>query len=201
MSATRRRLHAGNALLALTCLGLAVLIYRGIDRDHSAPLPPERRPQVSLDAIKRAETRAAAADVFRPAPITAYDEIVARPLFHSTRRPVAEHEDPRRAGAASDSPLYLTGIVMEGGRTAAFFKVKDAPQMVRVAPGGAVDGWIVEAIDADSVVVAKKGKRERLTTKAVRAGAQPVSAIPTAKPKNASVKHQKSRRKQHENRE
>lgn len=201
MSANRRRLRAANILLALCCLGLSVLIYRQIERALSAPPPPEARPQVSLAAIKRAETRAAADDVFHPPPIAAYEEIVARPLFHSTRRPIAVRENGRRARAADDTPLHLTGIVTEGGETAAFFRVKGASRMVRVSLGGTVEGWTVEAIDGDSVVVAKKGKRARLTTTAAGSLSQPVSELSREKSRSPSKKHERLRRKQHENKD
>jgi hypothetical protein len=192
-------LRIGNLLLALCCLTLAGLIYLQLDRDLSARPAPDDRPKASLSEIKRVETRAAAGDPFRPAPLDAYGDIVERPLFHRTRRPIAAAE----AHAAADKglPLHLAGIVADAGRLSAFFKVKDAPRMVRVSEGGSVEGWTVQAIEGNGVTLLKKGRTARLSTKDPRPAAKPEPGLRQTKATTLPGNQERPRRKQDENKD
>jgi hypothetical protein len=78
-----------------------------------------------------------------PRPEAMVAEILARPLFNSTRRP-----PPRSDGPAADSGLSdtrLTGIVTAPGHRLAIFVPNGAKALI-VSEGDTVGGWRVENI-------------------------------------------------------
>jgi len=149
------------ALLAL-CLALAALVYVELG-DEPPPLSGGRAVLATAGVIaEKPEPSVKENPVFRPAPLAAYGEVVARPLFSRTRRPVVGRlEGPTVGGSA----MRLVGIVVDADGPTAFIKMKDAPRIVRVSLGGAVDGWIVQSIDRNSVTLARDGDMTRLSTK------------------------------------
>jgi hypothetical protein len=186
--------------LALCCLALAALIYLQLDQDLSARPASAPRPMARAVDVRQ-ETAIPPADAFDPAPIAAYDEIVERPLFHRTRRPIAAKDEPRDGAGGARLPIRLVGIVVDAEGRSAFLKLANAPRAVRVTYGGIVDGWTVEAIDHESVTLMKKGMKERLSTKDARLAPGGESEARQAKVTRTTGKQEGPRRKQHENRD
>jgi hypothetical protein len=154
----------GNLVLVSACLALGGAVYAELEREPaeatadiaSVAGAAEPGPVAQTDTARHA---------FRPAPLSAYGEIVARPLFNRSRRPGADKTDTPATGGAGAPAVRLVGIVVDADGATAFVKTKDAPEIVRVSPGAAVDGWIVRSIERDGVTLAKNNEVARLSIK------------------------------------
>jgi hypothetical protein len=89
-------------------------------------------------------------------------DTIRRPLFEQRRRPVeppparasvvvAPSPVPRRS--ADPNALTLLGILLSEGRTIALLNRNQTGQNVRVEEGDTVDGWTIERIEAQRVVL------------------------------------------------
>jgi hypothetical protein len=105
-----------------------------------APMPPvqaasSQRPTVDLAAI--------------------YPDIVARPLFHKSRRPIAK---PPVAEVVVEPPFdaHLMGIIKPSkGKGKAYFRTSPgSDEVLRVAVGEEVQGWKVKTIEVRKVTLA-----------------------------------------------
>lgn len=101
---------------------------------------------------------------FAPLPLLRYAEIVERPVFISARRP--EEDEPAAPPAPPpdlDRPLNLIGVVLVSHAAAALLRPEEPnAKVLRVPQGGMVDGWRVEAVRADKVVLRKGGEVREL---------------------------------------
>lgn len=99
---------------------------------------------------------------FRPPAAARYAEINARPLFVEARRP--EQDVPLLPPPAPESverPLDLIGVVLLPGRAAALLRPQDPKEkVVRIRQGEQIDGWRLDAVRADRVVL-RKGDQVR----------------------------------------
>lgn len=79
----------------------------------------------------------------------------ARPLFHSTRRPVAAPEAPK----APEPVLSLLGVISEdNGDTLAFVKVSTTGALYRIGAGETVGRWRILEIGTEVIKVSKDGQ-------------------------------------------
>jgi hypothetical protein len=111
---------------------------------------------------------------FSMAPLNAYAEVVARPLFTPTRRPAAQ-----QTAAGRPSDFSLVGIVITRRERHALLEHGRPPHVDRVTPGQNVDGWTVKSIGPNSVLLAQ-GDREteiKATAQSTR-GVVPVPGMP-----------------------
>lgn len=86
-------------------------------------------------------------------------QLLARPLFHMTRRP------PEVATVAEPAPvvvtLSLTGIVENDNVQVALMRLSNQQELFRVNVGEKIGNWEIEEITATSVtVITADGKRE-----------------------------------------
>jgi len=93
------------------------------------------------------------------------EELLARPLFWSSRRPpvpeveqVAETE-PEEAGDLKG--FQLVGVFGTGDSAGVIALVKDKKQ--RILKGEKVLGWTLESVEPTRIVLADKGRRKELT--------------------------------------
>jgi hypothetical protein len=115
---------------------------------------------------------------FEPLPLLRYAEIVERPVFIDARRP---EEDESAASSAPppdlNRPLNLIGVVLVPNAAAALLRPEEPnAKVLRVPQGGMVDGWRVEAVQADKVVLRKNGEVRELAL--IRPPAPPRPAPP-----------------------
>lgn len=94
----------------------------------------------------------------RGKPRATYSETLARPLFSSTRRP-----EPAAPIAAPSAPpqlvgYRLTGIVSTGARRMILLETPGG-KSVQLYEGESVDGWTVETIANDAVVLSRDETR------------------------------------------
>jgi hypothetical protein len=102
---------------------------------------------------------------FEPLPLTHYTEIVERPVFIDARRPeedelAASPEPPPE----TDQPLDLIGVLLVPGAAAALLRPTepDNAKVLRVAQGEIVEGWRLQSVSADRVVLRKNGEIREL---------------------------------------
>lgn len=107
-------------------------------------------------------------------PLDAFSEVVERPLFNRTRRPV---ENPpadiesgvvaqQLSGLSGGNPddLTLVGVVISAGEASALISLaNDEP--IRLAVGDRIDGWQIDAIEPRSVVLTHGGNRHAIDLK------------------------------------
>lgn len=138
-------------LLLALCLALAGVIYVELDRPpleavaKAAPAPPAEAAGTSR-----------AGPGFSMPPLRRYSEVRERPLFSETRRPAID------AGPAIDprsSAFNLVGIVISAHERRALIEHGQPPHLERLSEGQDIDGWTVESIESDRVVLARADLR------------------------------------------
>lgn len=175
MSPSRRR--RAPAYLILLCLGLAAIVYREATQPDPDPAP-----------AMTAAPRRAAGDPREPhfamAPLSAYAEVVARPLFSPTRRPAAT-----AATAAGPSNFLVTGIVISPTGRVALVAHGMPAHVDRVVEGQSLDGWTVEAILPDHIVLARDGTEIALKPEATPGPERPIRSLaaPFARPSQSPI--------------
>lgn len=95
-------------------------------------------------------------------PIESMSEIVARPLFMPTRRPVSA------PSVATPPPrLAIAGVIISGERRTAILDTGSgaAAPYLRVTAGDVVAGWTVASVEADRVILRNGAARVELTLK------------------------------------
>lgn len=101
---------------------------------------------------------------FDPLGLPHYAEIVERPVFIEARRP--EEDDSAAAPtppAEPDQPLDLIGVLLIPGRAAALLRPTEPnAKVLRVAQGEMVEGWQLQSVNADRVVLRKDGEVREL---------------------------------------
>ncbi len=151
-----------NLALAALCGGLGWLTYAAYQA------PPAELP---AQAVSGAEpTDAAAAPSFRPfrmPPQQRFSELVERPPFTQSRRPPEVSAEPvtRREAPRQDLKLTLIGVILQPDRQYALVQRPGRKEAQRVAKGEKIDGWQVEGILPDRVVLSQAKKVVELELK------------------------------------
>lgn len=120
------------SLLAVAIGLIVVLAYQTI-----APVAPIQ--ETAAHASKPVAT-SLVPPPYEPPSYEQFAIVNARPLFDSTRQPVAE---PERTGTASSSPpaLTLVGVAVGAGTSVALLKRTDSQASISGRPGQWIDGW------------------------------------------------------------
>ena len=152
---TRRR---PSLLLIALCLALGYHVWRtleagpiAIDAD-AAPAPPA----AAVDAPE--------APTELP-PIGDFSETVARPLFMATRRPPEPEEVEVEAEpivGAQRNLFNLLGIVTSSDERVALVTRRRGGDFLRLVVGQRVDGWLVVAIEPDTMTLSQGDATEVL---------------------------------------
>jgi type II secretory pathway component PulC len=137
--------------LALLCAILAVLLVVELTTESGdlAEAPPAK-PQPRKPG-QEAETQSG----FVMPPEDTYAEVSERPLFFRSRRPlppevVTKEETPADTSRAA---FILSGVVLTGTQRMALLQSQSSPKIARVEEGQEYEGWTVEAIHPNKVVV------------------------------------------------
>lgn len=158
----RNRTSHGRAPLYLLvlCIGLASIVYWQTEHPPSfltsvagADGPPETEPSRALQAE------------FTFPPLAAFSEIVARPLFSTSRRPAKEIEDSDTDDAPPPTPSHfiLAGVVISAEGRMALLRRMSSTDLIRALMGQEIDGWYVELIESDSVTL-RQGNTVEIVT-------------------------------------
>lgn len=120
----------------------------------------------------------------RLAPLSAYEELVRRTLFSPDRKPKESVQQTTAAITGKSSEHWLlVGVVKNGADSYAMFSEKQGQRHLKLEAGMLLDGWNVESISADQVVLIKDGERDTLRL---------VVSEPVRKPKRVDRKQVRS---------
>lgn len=189
-----RGLLAYNLLAAVACTALGVWVYHEMQQPLP-PLPAAVPPTAIIET--GAGPEATAAPAFRMAPKNAYAQLVARPPFSPTRRPprpkpvaapapVAQPAAPKEVAKPLAEPqATLVGIVIHADKSIAMVRKPGAAELLRLAKGETLDGWLVEGVLPDRLVLSHGDKLLELElTEATQSGSRAGSA-PGSRPADA----------------
>ena len=147
----------GTVLLALLCGGFAVAIFLELEPPLADPgaRAASRHEQKPVDP-------AASEPRFVMPPLRDFGEVLARPVFSETRRPAPPEAV---AAPASSAPFALVGVVVSPGERHVLLEHGQPPRIDRVAEGQELDGWTLEAVELDRVVLRRGDSRVELKAK------------------------------------
>jgi hypothetical protein len=127
---------------------------------------------VDISPVAPASGKAIVRSPQSPKPVTALDkkapeqfpEIVGRPLFNPSRRPVQPAEPAVvRAPKMEPSKLRLVGVMKpDEGPPRALIRYADEPAGRWIAEGGEYRGWTLTKVNENSVIVEAGGRTQEL---------------------------------------
>ena len=136
------RRRATLLLLAIS-IGITTVIY--LEVNDAAPDLPANAPATAARNNGRSDGSEL---TFSMPPLRSYADVLLRPLFSPTRRP--SHD---AAAVISSSGFTLVGIVRSSHESHALIEHGKPPRLDRVVEDQELDGWTVEAILEDRVVL------------------------------------------------
>lgn len=152
-SVSRRYLIFLALLCAILAVVLVVELTTGNGTEDVATIPPAK-PQ-SQNTEQNAEREAEAPSGFVMPPEDTYAEVSERPLFLRSRRPLPPELEarPQTPTATSRAAFILSGVVLTGTQRMALIQTQSSPKIARVEEGQEYEGWTVEAIHPNRVVM------------------------------------------------
>ena len=118
------------------------------------------------------------------APLSTYEELVRRTLFSADRKPKESAQQSTAAITGKVSAHWLlAGVVKSGVDSYAMFSEKQGQRHLKLQAEMLLDGWKVESINTDQVVLIKNGERDTLPL---------LISEPVKKPKRANRKQARS---------
>ncbi len=157
------------------CAILSAIVY--VEIAHG----PFNRSSVSLTPpggdIALAEPSRAAASL---PPLENFSEIVDRPLFIPSRRPIQADDGAVAGSGVTRNQFILVGVVIAAEERMAVMQRRAARDILRVVEGQQIDGWTVESITPEGVRLRHDDLIEEITLRettgpAVREGNEPES--------------------------
>lgn len=148
---TKGRRRGGNlpAVLFLLCLGLGYALFIEVSAEDPGA---DVGPTAAAVPARVAELPPPAG--FQLPPIETFSETIARPVFSKTRRPPPPGEAPETP-QSDPKPVgfRLTGVVITpDGRTALIRQLRTG-EIAELVLGQQIEGWLVESILPDRVVL------------------------------------------------
>ena len=133
--------------LFFLCLFLGIFVYLQASNDRAGPMTAAIEP-AKIPALP-------AAQAFQMPPIEDFGETLDRPLFSKIRRP-----PPPAPDAPADKPekkqtvkVRLAGVVISPEERVALVQEPRAREITRLKVGQEIEGWVLEAILADRIVL------------------------------------------------
>ena len=139
-------------MLVATCLALAGVIYAEVMAD---PMSGWSTPSVSGSDDPPAEEALPIPEPgFTPPPKQDFAEIVSRPLFSPSRRPLERKAEPTAPDVKPGlEHVTLVGILIFPTKQVALFERPSESNLLEVRTGEKIEGWLVESIMPDKVVL------------------------------------------------
>ena len=155
----RGRHRAGTPLLlaALSC-ALGGLIFFEIEAPVLEPMA-----NAAVQAGPVTPTPPAEEQSFAMPPLSEYAEVLARPVFSESRRPSTKREVVTEE--TQSLSIRLVGIVVSANARHALIEHGEPQRLERIAPGQEVEGWKVEAINADRLILQRGDSRIEIKEK------------------------------------
>jgi len=116
-------------------------------------------------------------------PLDAYDEIIDRPLFIDGRKPIENKGIIETVNVNSNLDVKLTGVVVNPDDMIALF-VDKQHKKYRVRPGDVIQGWEIDELLPDRVIMKQGSNRLELLLREPGAAKGPVkeNALQLQKP-------------------
>ena len=161
-------------VLLLICLALAALVYDELSS------PDNDLPKPALAAGAPAPVSLPKADEVAPGlpPMETLAEVTERPLFTATRRPPPPDAVQENIGNASS--FVLLGIVISKGERLAIVRHGRPPTAARLTEGQTIEGWTVQSIAPDRVVLKNADNEQSLKLKDLK---EPPPGAPAGPPR------------------
>jgi hypothetical protein len=155
-----KKLDAAGRLLLSINAALALLVYVEMDLTPADPLASAvAMPSPDLRNVMPQDRGAG----FTMPPLEEYGEVVARPPLSPSRRPPSHA--PASESAAGPVAFALVGIVLTGNERRVLIEHGDPPRLTRLGEGQEIDGWTIEAILRDRIVMGRSETRAELKLK------------------------------------
>ncbi len=150
-----------SALLIGLCLILGGVIYLELS---IGPSPPAASPIPIAPDRPEPAVLLVADPGFTMKPLVDFSEIAQRPLFIPSRRPLPPDTESPRPGPrkAERHRFTLKGVVIVGDERMAVLQRRRSRTVLRVVEGQQIDGWLVEAIMVDRVVLRQGETRDEV---------------------------------------
>jgi len=162
-----RALTLYNLLALAACGALAAWIYQEGQRSLP-PLPEASAVTATIETAAGPAPIAAPDPAFRLPPKNTYVQLVSRPPFSPSRRPprakpapvpvAVQTPEPAAPAAMSEPQAILVGIVISAGKSIAMVRKPGAEELLRLAKGAELDGWQVEGVLPDRLVLSHGDK-------------------------------------------
>ena len=177
-------------LVCVSLAGLVTLEYIAAPRLTDAVVPVAAvavaalPPAIALEAV----------------PASAFDGVLARPLFAPSRRPPPDAPAPLVDAVPEAAPfeIELVGVVIAGDERLALVRQPGLPVLVRVETGAAIGGWTVEAIEPDHVLFRSGTRLEEVR---LRDDASPPEASPRREDREEAQRRRAQEREEARRRE
>ncbi|MCG8354390.1 MAG: hypothetical protein MI920_02340 [Kiloniellales bacterium] len=135
--------------LLLLCAGLAGVIYWELETGFG--IQGEAAPAAS---VAQEESPVGPNERFALPSLESFAQITARPLFRPSRRPAQQAATPEApSGPPPSLELALTGVVTSLDERVALLRVQRDAKVVRTREGEEIDGWVVQEILPDRVLL------------------------------------------------
>ena len=152
------------ALLALALV--LVLVWEWRDWPPPAPGPNTAGP-APAEAQLPSQPEENPLDLLSPlGDIEEYENVTQRPLFRPDRRPPSE--EPEEEIAAEPEPhsdlarLDLNAVLITPSETSAWVWDRTKRELVRLRPGDELEGWSIQKILSDRVLLERQGEKDTL---------------------------------------
>jgi hypothetical protein len=142
------------SVLALLCAALGAAIAAQLWQPPRLRAAQEARPPqpVALPAPR-----------FERPDEARFGAVTERNLFHPSRRsPEAAAAAPAAPAPAAAAPWRLGGVLIMEKRRLALLQQPGSTQLVPLAAGAVLDGWLLQEVRADRVLMSKGGVRQEL---------------------------------------
>jgi hypothetical protein len=166
-----RWLVAPQRILFALCGVLTMAIFYEI----AAPLPdvavPELTPRAFAGAVPASQR-------FSPPPVESFAAINARPIFSPERKPIEPVAIASANGPSQLLKAILVGVIMDAQNRLALIKTAASPLAEAFAVGATIEGWQVQEIDTDKVVLRSGAAQDEIRLDADRASGVDVRSAP-----------------------
>ncbi|MEM7620860.1 MAG: type II secretion system protein N [Pseudomonadota bacterium] len=159
------------SLLILAVVSLGYLNWQ-LYRAETQAIPIATKPSKAISTEISQQTQY---KPFAPKPLQVYEIIVQRPVFRENRKPVQKRsakpvarkpvvQKPRLPGSQRSVliRLQLLGIRLQNAEQAALIQSATRKQGLWKRTGEKIDGWTIESIKFDSVILHKGGTYKTL---------------------------------------
>ena len=142
--------------LVVVGLGIAWMLYQQLQSTVRRDVSGEA---VGTDLVTLPQE--IADPVYRMPPMRQFDAILQRPLFSQSRRPITVTE-AAPAVVSGNLGLALLGITIASDERFALVVPEGGGDTLRLRQGQDYQGWMLSAIEADTIVFTRAGAEERL---------------------------------------